>query len=111
MRWLRQPPPRFDHGVSLLDTTPLQQIWLDKEIERALGTGAWKRASRRQHVSRVFLVKKPGVNKWRVVDFRFWLNSFSVKSKDGYYAVGIDPDFQKYIVRFNIKLTSDTLAQ
>ncbi|KAK3272991.1 protein kinase domain-containing protein [Cymbomonas tetramitiformis] len=47
-----------------------RDIWLDKEIERALGTGAWKRASRRQHVSRVFLVKKPGVNKWRlVVDF------------------------------------------
>ncbi|KAK3234392.1 hypothetical protein CYMTET_55334 [Cymbomonas tetramitiformis] len=72
------------------------------------------------HVSRAFLVKKPGENKWRlVVDFR-WMNSFCVKSKvkmetlkklrplvepgdwcfsfdlqDGYHAVGIDPDFQK----------------
>ncbi|KAK3287273.1 hypothetical protein CYMTET_5205 [Cymbomonas tetramitiformis] len=122
MKWLRQPPPRFDHGVSLLDATPLQQIWLDKEKARALGTGAWGRATKRQHVSRAFLVKKPGENKWRlVVDFR-WMNSFCVKSKvkmetlkklcrlaepndwcfsfdlqDGYHAVGIDPDFQKYM--------------
>eukprot|EP00854_Cymbomonas_tetramitiformis_P034030 gene34030-biopygen4820 len=62
MRWVRQPPPRFDHGVSLLDASPLQQIWPDKEIERALGTGAWKKPSRRQHMSRAFLVKKPGEN-------------------------------------------------
>ncbi|KAK3233185.1 hypothetical protein CYMTET_56503 [Cymbomonas tetramitiformis] len=66
--------------------------------------------------------KKPGKNKWRLVlDFR-WLNSFCVKSKvkmetlkklrrlaepnhwcfsfdlqDGYHAVRIDPDFQKYM--------------
>ncbi|KAK3278966.1 hypothetical protein CYMTET_13125 [Cymbomonas tetramitiformis] len=121
MRCLRRPPPRFDHGVSLRDATPQQQIWLNEEIKRALGSGAWKRASKREHVSRVFLVKKPGTNKWRlIVDMR-WLNSFCVKSKvkmetlkklrrlaepgdwcfsfdlqDGYHAVGIDPDFQKY---------------
>ncbi|KAK3248584.1 hypothetical protein CYMTET_41952 [Cymbomonas tetramitiformis] len=40
MRWLRAPPPQFDHGVSLLDATPLQQTWLDKDIKRALGTEA-----------------------------------------------------------------------
>ena len=122
MRWLRRPPPRFDHGVSLRDATPQQQIWLNEEIKRALGSGAWRRATKREHVSRVFLVKKPGVNKWRlIVDMR-WLNSFCVKSKvkmetlkklrrlaepgdwcfsfdlqDGYHAVGIDPDFQKYM--------------
>ncbi|KAK3248872.1 hypothetical protein CYMTET_41678 [Cymbomonas tetramitiformis] len=59
MRWLQKPPPRFDHGVSLLDVTPLQQIWLDKEIKGALGTGAWGRATQRQHASRAFLVNKP----------------------------------------------------
>eukprot|EP00854_Cymbomonas_tetramitiformis_P034342 gene34342-biopygen26299 len=81
MRWLRRPPPRFDHGVSLRDATPAQQIWLNEEIKRALGSGAWKRASKREHVSRVLLVKKSGTNKWRlIVDMR-WLNSFCVKSK------------------------------
>ncbi|KAK3252622.1 hypothetical protein CYMTET_38083 [Cymbomonas tetramitiformis] len=71
MRWLRRPPPRFDHGVSLRDATPAQQIWLNEEIKRALGSGAWKRASKREHVSRVLLVKKSGTNKWRlIVDMR-----------------------------------------
>ncbi|KAK3256187.1 hypothetical protein CYMTET_34663 [Cymbomonas tetramitiformis] len=75
-----------------------------------------------KHVSRAFLVKKPGENKWRLVfDFK-WMYSFCVKSKvkmktlkklrqlaepndwcfsfdlqDGYHVVGIDPDFQKYM--------------
>eukprot|EP00854_Cymbomonas_tetramitiformis_P011471 gene11471-biopygen11778 len=122
MRWLRRPPPRFDHGVSLRDANPQQQIWLNEEIKRALGSGAWRRATKREHVSRVFLVKKPGTNKWRLIVDMKWLNSFCVKSKvkmetlkklrrlaepgdwcfsfdlqDGNHADGIDPDFQKYM--------------
>ncbi|KAK3239638.1 hypothetical protein CYMTET_50450 [Cymbomonas tetramitiformis] len=127
MRWVKGPPPDFDHGTSLRDLTQQQQEWLDIETARSLRTGAWVRARRRRHVSRVFLVPKPGTNSWRLVmDFR-WLNEFCVKSKckmetlkklrrlasqgdwcftfdlkDGYHAVGIDPDFQEFM-QFDIQ--------
>ncbi|KAK3250582.1 hypothetical protein CYMTET_40044 [Cymbomonas tetramitiformis] len=43
-------------------------------MQRCLGSCAWVRA-RRSHFSKVFLVPKPEMNKWRLVmDFR-WLNS------------------------------------
>ncbi|KAK3282208.1 hypothetical protein CYMTET_10046 [Cymbomonas tetramitiformis] len=71
----------FDHEVSLGDATPPQLEWMAAETERCLKTGAWVRARRRRHVSRVFLVPKPGTNKWRLVmDFR-WLNAHRVKSR------------------------------
>eukprot|EP00854_Cymbomonas_tetramitiformis_P006303 gene6303-biopygen6343 len=127
MRWVKGPPPRFDHGISLQDLMPEQQAWLDIETDRSLRSGAWVRARRRRHVLRVFLVPKPGTNSWRLVmDFR-WLNEFCVKSKckmetlkklrrlasqgdwcftfdlkDGYHAVGIDPDFQEFM-QFDIQ--------
>ncbi|KAK3233099.1 hypothetical protein CYMTET_56584 [Cymbomonas tetramitiformis] len=122
LRWKRKPPPPFDHGVSLRDATRQQQVWLDAEKERLLENGAWTRATRRSHVSRAFLVPKPGTNKWRlVVDFR-WLNQWCVKNRvkmetlkklrrlakpgdwcfsfdlqDGFHALGIHPDFQKFM--------------
>eukprot|EP00854_Cymbomonas_tetramitiformis_P006108 gene6108-biopygen6136 len=75
------PPPDFDHGTSLRDLTQQKQEWLDIETARSLKTGAWVRARRKRHVSRVFLVPKPGTNSWRLVmDFR-WLDEFCVKSK------------------------------
>ncbi|KAK3287029.1 hypothetical protein CYMTET_5439 [Cymbomonas tetramitiformis] len=122
LRWKRGPPPPFDHGVSLRDATRQQQVWLDAEKERLLQNGAWTRATRRSHVSRAFLVPKPGTNKWRlVVDFR-WLNQWCVKNRvkmetlkklrrlakpgdwcfsfdlqDGFHALGIHPDFQRFM--------------
>ncbi|KAK3261773.1 hypothetical protein CYMTET_29333 [Cymbomonas tetramitiformis] len=122
LRWKRKPPPPFDHGVSLRDATRQQQVWLDAEKERLLENGAWTRATRRSHVSRAFLVPKPGTNKWRlVVDFR-WLNQWCVKNRvkmetlkklrrlakpgdwcfsfdlqDGFHALGIHPDFQRFM--------------
>ena len=109
------------------DLTVAQQQWLSVEKERALLSGAWVRAHHRSHVSRVFLVKKPGENKWRLVMDLRWLNFFCVKShckmetlkklrrlasegdwcftfdlKDGYHAVGIDPEFQKFM-QFDIQ--------
>ncbi|KAK3265932.1 hypothetical protein CYMTET_25408 [Cymbomonas tetramitiformis] len=122
LRWKRGPPPPFDHGVSLRDATRQQQIWLDAEKERLLQNRAWTRATRRSHVSRAFFVPKPGTNKWRlVVDFR-WLNQWCVKNRvkmetlkklrrlakpgdwcfsfslqDGFHALGIHPDFQRFI--------------
>ncbi|KAK3237305.1 hypothetical protein CYMTET_52609 [Cymbomonas tetramitiformis] len=122
LRWKRGPPLPFDHGVSLRDATRQQQAWLDAEKERLLQNGAWTRATRRSHVSRAFLVPKPGTNKWRlVVDFR-WLNQWCVKNRvkmetlkklrrlakpgdwcfsfdlqDGFHALGIHPDFQRFM--------------
>ncbi|KAK3282240.1 hypothetical protein CYMTET_10013 [Cymbomonas tetramitiformis] len=63
MRWVDKAPLPFDHGVSLGDATPPQLEWMAAETERCLKTGAWVRARRRRHVSRVFLVPKPGKNK------------------------------------------------
>ncbi|KAK3277816.1 hypothetical protein CYMTET_14201 [Cymbomonas tetramitiformis] len=122
LRWKRGSPPPFDHGVSLRDATRQQQVWLDAEKERLLQNGAWTRATRRSHVSRAFLVPKSGTNKWRlVVDFR-WLNQWCVKNRvkmetlkklrrlarpgdwcfsfdlqDGFHALGIHPDFQRFM--------------
>ncbi|KAK3276674.1 hypothetical protein CYMTET_15272 [Cymbomonas tetramitiformis] len=127
MRWVDKAPLPFDHGVSLGDATPPQLEWMAAETERCLKTGAWVRARRRRHVSRVFLVPKPGTNKWHLVmDFR-WLNSHCVKSRckmetlkklrrlakpndwcisfdlqDGYHVVGIDPAFQEYM-QFDVR--------
>ncbi|KAK3252220.1 hypothetical protein CYMTET_38463 [Cymbomonas tetramitiformis] len=98
-----------------------------KETERCFKTGAWVRARRRRHVSRVFPVPKAGTNKWRLVmDFR-WLNAHCVKSRckmetlkklrrlakpknwcisfdlhDGYHIVGIDPAFHEYM-QFDVR--------
>ncbi|KAK3284622.1 hypothetical protein CYMTET_7725 [Cymbomonas tetramitiformis] len=81
MRWVDKAPLPFDHGVSLGDATPPQLEWMAAETEQCLRTGAWVRARRRRHVSRVFVVPKPGTNKWRLVmDFR-WLNAHYVKSR------------------------------
>ncbi|KAK3262140.1 hypothetical protein CYMTET_28986, partial [Cymbomonas tetramitiformis] len=127
LRWEAGPPPVFDHGVSLLDTTPQQLQWLKVEKDRLLANGAWSRAKKRSHVSRAFQVPKPGTNKWRlVVDFR-WLNQWCLKSKmrmetlkklrklakpddwcftfdlqDGFHALGIHKDFQKFM-QFDIQ--------
>ncbi|KAK3278548.1 hypothetical protein CYMTET_13527 [Cymbomonas tetramitiformis] len=127
LRWKRGPPPPFDHGVSLRDATRQQQVWLDAEKERLLQNGAWTRATRRSHVSRAFLVPKPGTDKWRlVVNFR-WLNQWCVKNRvkmetlkklrrltkpgdwcfsfdlqDGFHALGIHPDFQRFM-RFDLQ--------
>eukprot|EP00854_Cymbomonas_tetramitiformis_P034200 gene34200-biopygen19794 len=116
------PPQLFDHGVSLVDATSSQLEWMRAETERCLHTGAWVRAHRRRHVSRVFLVPKLRTIKWRLVmDFR-WLNAHCLKSRcktetlkklrrlakpddwcfsfdlqDGYHLVGIDKDFQEYM--------------
>ncbi|KAK3273359.1 hypothetical protein CYMTET_18397 [Cymbomonas tetramitiformis] len=122
MRWVDKAPLPFDHGVSLSDATPPQLEWMASKTERCIKTGAWVRARRRRHVSRVFLVPKPGTNKWHLVmDFR-WSNAHCVKSRckmeilkmlrrlakpndwcisfdlqDGYHVVGIDPLFHEYM--------------
>lgn len=128
LRWKTGPPPAFDHGVSLRDASLQHQQWLDEEKHRLLENGAWSRATKRSHVSRAFLVPKPGTNKWRlVVDFR-WLNQWCLKSKmrmetlkklrrlakpndwcfftfdlqDGFHALGIHRDFQKFM-QFDIQ--------
>ncbi|KAK3266376.1 hypothetical protein CYMTET_24998 [Cymbomonas tetramitiformis] len=127
MRWVDKAPLPFDHGVSLGDATPPQLEWMAAETERCLKTGAWVRVRRRRHISRVFLVPKPGTHKWRLVmDFR-WLNAHCVKSRckmetlkklrrlakpndwyisfdlqDGYHVMGIDPAFQEYM-QFDVR--------
>ncbi|KAK3239085.1 hypothetical protein CYMTET_50960 [Cymbomonas tetramitiformis] len=97
MRWVDKAPLPFVHGVSLADATPPQLEWMAAETERCLKTGAWVRARRRRHVSGVFLVPKPGTNKWRLVMDFHWLNA-----QDGYHVVGINPDYQEYM-QFDVR--------
>ncbi|KAK3262767.1 hypothetical protein CYMTET_28392 [Cymbomonas tetramitiformis] len=127
MRWVDKAPLPFNHGVSLADATAPQLEWMAAETERCLKTGAWVQARRRRHVSRVFLVPKPGTDKWRLVMDFCWLNAHCVKSRckmetlkklrrlakpndwcisfdlqDSYHVVGIDPAYQEYM-QFDVR--------
>eukprot|EP00873_Tetraselmis_striata_P011933 jgi/Tetstr1/432197/TSEL_021653.t1 len=103
------------------DATPDQLSFMAGELPRFLKTGALERGHSRRWVSRVFLMPKPGTNKWRlIIDLRHlnryckkrklsyetlkhlknltrkggWLVSFDLT--DGYYTLGIieaDRDF------------------
>lgn len=74
--WKRAPPPPFNQGVSLLDASPAQLSFLNTELSRLESEGAWEKSTNPRWVSRMFLVPKPGTNKWRlIVDLRH-LNLF-----------------------------------
>jgi len=114
-------PRPFNHGVSMKDATQPQLDFLATELPRFEACGAWERASNPRYVSRMFLVPKPGINKWRlIIDLRE-LNTYCAEFKmscetlkhlrhlsrpgdyfvsldlaDGYYTLGIreeDRDF------------------
>jgi hypothetical protein len=64
-------PKPFNHGVSMKDVTQAQVDFLATEPPRFESCGAWERAHNTRIVSRMFLVPKPGVNKWRlIIDLR-----------------------------------------
>ena len=116
----RGPPRTFNHGVSLLDANAAQLQFMESELPRLLRLGAWEQGHCSRWVSRLFLVPKSN-GAWRlVIDLRF-LNShcrqFSMKFEtlkvlrtmaqrndwmvsmdlqDGFYAIGIHPDFRDY---------------
>ena len=103
------------------DATKPQLDFLATELPRFEACGAWERASNTRYVSRMFLVPKPGVNKWRLVIGLRELNNYCAEFKmscetlkhlrhlsrpgdyfvsldlaDGYYTLGIreeDRDF------------------
>ena len=126
MRWLREgvraewldgPPEPFHHGVTSF--TPEEREWLTGERDRCLGTGAWRRATCFDFVSRAFIVTHKGKRRL-VIDFRHinlhhvargcrfeslkrlrrmarrndWV--FSIDLKDAYHHVGIHEDDQDY---------------
>ena len=122
--WLggRRPLP-FHQGVSCRGATPQQRAFLQEEVARLVAVGALRPATDDRWVTRAFLVPKPGkANAWRlVVDLR-WVNSHlqhlscrmetlrllsrlarpgdwmvSLDLQDGFYAVGIHPDDQRYL--------------
>jgi hypothetical protein len=105
----------------MLDAKKQQLDFMDSELPRFLQSGAWEPGQRSIWVSRMFLVPKPGENKWRlIIDLRplnkyskdhkltyerlkhlknltragDWMVSFDLA--DGYYTLGIreeDIDF------------------
>jgi hypothetical protein len=58
-------PKLFNHGVSKKDATQPQLDFLSTELPRFEACGARERAYNTRYISRLFLVPKPGVNKWR----------------------------------------------
>jgi hypothetical protein len=53
------------------DATQPELDFLSTELPRFEACGAWERAHNTRYVSRMFLVPKPGVNKWRLkIDLR-----------------------------------------
>lgn len=58
--WIRGPPPRFHEGNSCQSLDKDEQRFLDKEVARMLSNGSWERTSVATHVSKAFLVPKPG---------------------------------------------------
>jgi hypothetical protein len=55
----------------MLDATQQQLDFMDSELPRFLQSGAGKHGHRNRWVSKMFLVPKPGENKWRlIIDLR-----------------------------------------
>jgi hypothetical protein len=55
----------------MMDATKQQLDFMDSELLRLLHSGAWEPGQRSKWVSRMFLVPKPGENKWRlIIDLR-----------------------------------------
>ena len=130
------PPAPFHHGVSMTDATPAQLQFLSTELPRFYTSGAFEDGHCAKWVSRMFLVPKPGVNRWRVIiDLRHlnkycknfnlkletlkrlrylgrkndWMFSFDLA--DGYYALGIAEehrDFFSFALRSDGELWSET---
>jgi hypothetical protein len=55
----------------MTDATQPQLDLLATELPRFEACGAWERAHNTRYVSRMFLVPKPGVKRWRlIIDLR-----------------------------------------
>ena len=86
LRWIRRgvpctwnalgPPKPFNRGVSCVGVGEEEQRWLQREEERCVRTGAWRRVSWARYVSKAFMVPKNGMDaegrkQWRlIVDLR-----------------------------------------
>jgi hypothetical protein len=58
IQWKQKPPPPFNLGVSMRDATPSQLAFMETELERLIGIGAWEEGRRSTWVSPMFLVPK-----------------------------------------------------
>eukprot|EP00873_Tetraselmis_striata_P027140 jgi/Tetstr1/447404/TSEL_034840.t1 len=66
-----QRPRPYNHGVCMRDATQAQLDFMATELLQFKAIGAWERGRCDKWVSRIFLVPKPGTNKWRlIIDLR-----------------------------------------
>eukprot|EP00873_Tetraselmis_striata_P016125 jgi/Tetstr1/436389/TSEL_025221.t1 len=112
--------------------TPDKRSYMNGDLARFLSSGEWEEGHCSRWVSRLFLVPKPGVNKWRlIIDLRPLhqyeergvklelrdphsaasfgsarrLHALYMDMRDGFYAVGIGPEDRDYcIVDYRDKL-------
>ena len=125
--FIRGPPPPFHQGTSLRHPTPAQAIFLQKELQRWVTSGALEPAESSKFVTKAFLVDKPGVDEDGNKKFRFIVDlqhvnkflrklscryetlkklntmaekddyMFSMDLQDGFHAIGIHKDHRKYL--------------
>eukprot|EP00854_Cymbomonas_tetramitiformis_P005862 gene5862-biopygen5888 len=104
MRWVEGHPPKFDHESSLRDLTPQQREWLDIGTDRSPGTNSWRHVMDFRWLNAFCLKSKSKMETLkklrRVTSQGDWCFSFDLK--DGYHAVGIDPEFQEFM-QFDIQ--------
>ena len=123
--WIQAPPLPFHHGVSSL--SPADRMWVTAEADRGLLTGAFRRATSFDFVSRAFIVEHNG--KRRLVLNFSYINKFETKRscrfeslaslrrmakrgdlmysidlKDAYHHLGIFKGDQKYFT-FGLETT------
>jgi hypothetical protein len=107
--------------MSLLDATPAQVEFVDRELTSFVQAGAWEPSTCTNYVSRLFIVPKPGNNEWRLICDLIPLNKYCARKRlkmetllgvkhrtrkgdymlcfdmqDGFYAVSINPADRDY---------------
>jgi hypothetical protein len=60
-------PNSFNYGISINDIPRPQLDFLATKLARVKACRAWERTYNTCYVSHMFLVPKPGVNKWRLI--------------------------------------------
>jgi hypothetical protein len=108
--------------VSVLDATPTQLEFVDREPTSFLQAGAWEPSTCSDYVARLFLVLKPGSNQWRPICDLRPLNKqcirkllkmemlmevkhltrkgdymFSFDLQDGFYTMGVNQADRDYV--------------
>ena len=68
--WKAGAPAPWNMGQSMMDASPAEVDWVEREASRCVNSGAWREVNSLQYCSRVFLVPKPGLDSEGRVKYR-----------------------------------------